>query len=646
MTAAIDKTVTDTLYTSRWRKTLIQALPFAIIAFLVGWALEIPSGQQTPLDLIGYPVMAGFLLVLEILLLLDRRYVIGTLVMIIAGSSLFFATKLATILFFMPGVDVQAQLTETFYWVPVIYLLSFIILRGRVGQMIVVAFTVAMLALTFVYAVTTTLNQEVIGIIYSLVQMNLANSVLLALTMAFQNFKADYIRAHARVEIAERYARTDTLTQLPNRVMLTEELERRIAEAADEGGALAVHFIDLDGFKLVNDTMGHEAGDYLLQEVAQRLQGILRDSDFLARISGDEFIIVTPVNESGNSPLFAERIKRVFEAPVLLNGRSFQLTASIGVSHYPQDAHSGTGLLRHADSAMYRVKRTGKNGIFVFDGAGDRELERMRELEQLLREAIGQNQLYLEYQPLYELKSGRLVTLEALIRWRHPELGVVSPADFIPLAEHSGLIIPLGNWVLDEACRQIAAWRQLGMTDVTVSVNVSAVQVAQSNFYDIVASTLTHHGLTGAALELELTERVVLEGLDAVSQTLDKLQRLGVSIAIDDFGTGYSSLAYLENLQVDTIKIDRTFISNLRRPRGEPQFSLALIEAIVSLAGHLDVRVVAEGIETTEQCQLLKTLGVAVGQGYYFSKPLSPEDILLFYRRTTAPAAYSLALVN
>jgi diguanylate cyclase len=643
---AIDKTITDALYTSRWRNTLIKALPFAIVAFVVGWALEIPSGQQTTLDLIGYPVMAVFLLFLEILLILDRKYVIASLITIIAGSSLFFAVKLAAILFFKPGINVQSQLTETFYWVPVIYLLAFIILRGRVGQIIILSFTAAMLVLSFTYAVITPLSQSVIGIIYSLVQMNLANSVLLALTMAFQNFKDDYVKAHARVEIAERYARTDTLTKLPNRAMLTEELDRRIEQATKEGSELAVHFIDLDGFKLVNDTIGHEAGDYLLQEVAARLKSILQGEDFLARISGDEFAIITAAQSTTAKTLFAERIKWILEAPVLINERSFQITASIGISHYPQDARSGTGLLRHADSAMYRVKRSGKNGVYVFDGAGDRELERMRELEQRLREAISQNQLYLEYQPLYNLKTGRLVSFEALVRWYHPELGIVSPGDFIPLAERSGLIVPLGNWVLHETCRQIAAWQQLGMTDVSVSVNVSAVQFLQSNFYDIVANTLSHYGLPGTVLELELTERVVLEGFETVSQTLSKLQRLGVSIAIDDFGTGYSSLAYLQNLQIDTIKIDRAFITNLSQPRGEPQFSLALIEAIVSLAGHLDLQVVAEGIETAEQCQLLKTLGVTIGQGYYFSKSLSPEDILLFYQQTTIPSALSVALAN
>ena len=649
--ALYDHTPGDRLYQQRWRKALLIAIPFGAAAFLIGLALEHPSNQATALDIVGYALMAGVLIVLEGVLAFLKRSLHFVVLSIISGASLFFLVKLAALLFFLDGsVNLQAQLAETFYWVPVVYLLSFILPGQQLGRRVAVIFTTSVLALCTAYVGAHLLSGAYMtaawwGILYTLMQMNLANSVLLALTIAFINFKEDYTRAHTRVEAAELLARTDALTGLPNRQTLQERLEDTCARR--DNMRAAVIFIDLDGFKLINDTLGHEVGDELLKQVAERLRGEVRRDDLLVRISGDEFVCVV---EYGGGRQHAEQIAHkllgTLAEPFYCGGQHLRVTASIGVSLFPEHGQDGATLLRHADSAMYRVKRSGKAGVAQFFGDLDGQLENQREIERYLRSAVQKRQLHLEYQPLYDLTSGRLIKLEALLRWHHPQLGRVSPADFIPSAERSGAIIEIGSWVLDEACQQAKVWSQQGFADFKVSVNVSPLQFAQPDFYTTVVEALERHQLPASFLELELTESAVMQSVRCVATTLDKLQRLGVSLAIDDFGTGYSSLAYLKDLPIDTVKIDRSFVKDLCAMRVGPQFSLALIEAIMSLAVHLDLQVVAEGIETEEQRDLLRHLGCHVGQGYFFAKPLPAEELAHLFRPQTEPVELLHALVN
>ena len=644
----------DELYHQRWRKALLVAIPFGVAAFLIGLALEHPSNQATALDVVGYALMAGMLIVLEGVLVYLKRSLSFVVLSIASGASIFFVAKLAALLFFFDkSVNLQAQLTETFYWVPVVYLLSLILPGQHVGRWIAVTFTATVFTLCTSYAGTYLLGDVPAdatwwGVFYSLTQMNLANSVLLALTIAFINFKEDYTRAHARMEAAELSAQTDVLTGLPNRQTLQERFTDLFGRAHHRGVRAAVMFIDLDGFKLVNDTLGHEVGDELLQQVSDRLRRAVRRDDVLARISGDEFVCIAEYDgQPQHATEIARKLHNALVEPFYCGGQSLSITASIGVSLFPDHGRDGATLLRHADSAMYRVKRSGKAGIAQFSGDLDEQLERQNEIEQHLRLAVQKRQLHLEYQPLCDLSSGRLVKLEALLRWHHPQLGRVSPADFVPSAERSGAIVTIGAWVLDEACRQAKVWLHQGLTDFKISVNVSPLQFAQPNFYATVVDALERHRLPADLLELELTESVVIQGVQRVATTLDKLQRLGVSLAIDDFGTGYSSLAYLQKLPIDTVKIDRSFVSDLGSLRVGPQFALALVEAIVSLATHLDLQVVAEGIETEEQRDLLKRLGCHVGQGYFFAKPLLPEELeSLFPHRAKPLHLLQYALVN
>lgn len=616
-------------YSARWQKTLLVAIPFGALAYISGWFLEVPSNQSTIFDLVSYPIMAILLILLEVILAASKRALRFVVLSIIAGASLFFLAKLLVLLFLAPTtVEIQPQLTETFYWVPVIYLLSYILPEVRAGRYLAATFTGLTLLLSLIYGLPNALQDENWGVIYALVQLNLANTVLLALTSAFISFKEDYTQSQTRIETTERFAYTDTLTELPNRHSLQEKLDATLARAAQQGSEVAVLFIDIDGFKLVNDTLGHEAGDELLKQLALRLRSVVRRDDFIARISGDEFILIVEGAEAVQTARFiAQKLQAALVLPFNVSGQALNLTASIGISLFPDDGSDGVTLLKHADVAMYRVKRSGKNGIQHYRKETDAALERQRELERDLRAAVQEGQLHLVYQPMYNLGSGKLTKLEALVRWHHPRLGHIPPNDFIPLAEGNGDIVSLGTWVLNEACRQAKTWQHAGAEVFKVTVNVSPFQFSQTGFFNTVVQVLETHKLMPEHLELELTEGVVLHGLEHVSVTLERLQRLGVSVAIDDFGTGYSSLAYLRDLPINTVKIDRSFIRDLGSPLKGPQFALALVEAIVSLAAHLDLEVVAEGIEHSNQCDLLKRLGCHVGQGYYFAKPMTASDL-------------------
>jgi diguanylate cyclase (GGDEF)-like protein len=616
-------------YDEKWLRTLLIALPFAVLAFVLGILLDGPSNQIDPLDFWAYPLMAVGLALLEIVLLLrgPLRFVVLT---VISSAGLFFLVKLTFILFHSltdPSTRAEAEMTETFYWMPVVYLLSFLIPRVRGGRLITLLFTGLIGLVSAAYVVPNLLAGQHWGVIYALAEMNLADIVFLFMAFTFIGYQEGYTRTRTKAEVMERFAYTDLLTELPNRLMLQLELEEALTEEAQKGGGVALIVVDLDGFKVINETLGHQVGDMLLKQVAQRLCHVTRREDFVARLSSDEFVVVVRDTDRRLAQFAAQKLQASLMAPFVVHSQLLSVTASLGVSLCPEDAQDPATLLRHATSAMHRVKRSGKNGVQTYSEGSDEAIERQLELERDLKGALTQGQFVLHYQPLVDLKTGRLVKAEALLRWQHPQWGMVSPAEFIPLAEESGLIVSIGAWVLKEACSQAKAWQRTALAEIKVAVNVSPLQLSQPDFFNVVTTALKTSGLAPEHLELELTESAVMREVESVSRTLRQLRHMGVSIAIDDFGTGYSSLAYLRDLPIDIVKIDRSFVRDLGSPRGAPQFALALVQAIVSLSSYLDLEVVAEGIENREQCVLLEQMGCRVGQGYYFAKPMRPGDV-------------------
>jgi diguanylate cyclase (GGDEF)-like protein/PAS domain S-box-containing protein len=404
----------------------------------------------------------------------------------------------------------------------------------------------------------------------------------------------------------------DTLTGLPNRSLLERRLDRTLADARRHNWQLAVLFIDLDRFKQINDTLGHALGDQVLQQVARRLEGCLRKSDCLARMGGDEFtVILTEMADSRDALRVAEKLLAAFEEPFQIEGRDLFLTSSIGISLYPRDGKDAVTLQRKADTAMYRAKNHGKNSCeFFAPEFGVAALERL-EIENSLRRALDNRELRLYYQPQVDA-GGKLAGFEALLAWDHPKLGLTSPARFIPVAEESGMIVPIGSWVLAEACRQSAVWQHSGCPRVRVAVNVSATQFSRTDFTETVAEALSASTLDPSLLELELTEGVVVRDLEESIRQMERLRALGVGISIDDFGTGYSSLSYLRRLPIDALKIDRSFLQEIDR---EPA-TIPLVKAIVALAHGLRLTVVAEGVENRGQLEALRAVGCDLFQGY------------------------------
>lgn len=421
----------------------------------------------------------------------------------------------------------------------------------------------------------------------------------------------------------EHQATHDMLTNLANRNLLNDRLQQAIAHAQRNNQLVAVGYIDLDNFKFINDSLGHSAGDRLLVEMTGRLKQCVRDGDTLARMAGDEFVIV--LTEAGSTSRVMSLMQRIVEcvaAPCALNGHTLQTTCSLGLSIYPSDGEDAETLLRHADIAMHRVKESGGNDVQFFIQEMNARVEDKLALESALRHALGRQEFMLHYQPQVDLKSGAVTALEALIRWRHPALGTILPARFIPLAEETGLIIPIGEWVLLTACAQAKAWHDAGLSSVAISVNLSARQFRQRGLAKRVAETLAETGLTAKYLELELTESLVMVDIDEAIDTLRELRAMGVSVAIDDFGTGHSSLTYLKRFPLDRLKIDRSFVQDLTVDAG----SAGIARTVVSLAHVLNLKVVAEGVETAEQLAFLRQTGCDEIQGYHFSQPLTAAD--------------------
>lgn len=416
----------------------------------------------------------------------------------------------------------------------------------------------------------------------------------------------------------------DTLTGLPNRVLLADRIDQAMSRVKEQGGCFALMFIDLDGFKPVNDAFGHHMGDLLLREVALRLREDLRSQDTLARIGGDEFVLLVQLVSEHDALSLAER-------QVGLVGRSFrvaehdlQISASVGIALYPGNGHSAEELLMNADAAMYHAKGAGKNGYSFFDASMNSNARKQLQLLQELRNALDQQQFRLHYQPKFDASNGRAVGAEALLRWEHPTQGLLLPDKFIDLAEKTGLIIPIGDWVLNEACRQMREWFVLGYTHWRIAVNLSALQFCHAGLVQSVARALATHHLPANCLTLEITETTAMSDADASMTVLNELSQMGVDLSIDDFGTGYSSLMYLKRLPANELKIDRGFVRDLERDSDDA----AIVSAIVALGQALGLRIVAEGVETDVQQDFLTQLGCDSLQGYLLGHPLPAERFL------------------
>lgn len=434
-------------------------------------------------------------------------------------------------------------------------------------------------------------------------------------------------------------AQHDALTGLPNRVLFSDRLGQSIHSAHRKGGQLAVLFIDLDGFKLVNDSYDHAFGDRVLKLVAERIRGTMREEDTFARMGGDEFTVtLRNIAHSEDAGLVAQKILSLFKTPFEVDERTVYLGASIGIAVYPKHGETADDLVRKADIAMYRAKEEGRNTFRYYSKGMTVKAFRRIMLETRLRTAIAERQFELHYQPQIEFATGRVSGIEALVRWRHPEEGLISPLEFIPLAEESGLIIPLGEWILREACRQMAAWRDSGVVDrdAVMSVNISARQFDQESLARVVQEAVLEVHLPAPCVELEITESTMMRSPGLTSRVLKRLRKLGVRIAIDDFGTGYSSLSHLKLLPITKLKIDQSFVSDIPGDAND----VAITRAIVMLGKSLSIELIAEGVETVEQVAFLAEIGCGTGQGYLFAKPLPPEQLVEFLRDTAAQPGF------
>ena len=437
----------------------------------------------------------------------------------------------------------------------------------------------------------------------------------------------DMSERHASARHIEFLAHHDALTGLPNRAVMEARFEQAVADAGRSGTQVALMFLDLDSFKTVNDSLGHPVGDELLKGVALRLGRFARASDIVSRQGGDEFLIVfTGLRDGADIAIAAERLMQEFKAPFFVESHEIATSLSVGIALYPRDGADFPTLLKKADIAMYQAKAAGRDAYRLFDDQMHVEALGRHRIRIALHHAIERDEFRLHYQPQIDLRTGQVIGAEALLRWNNAELGAVSPAEFIPVAEESGLIVPIGDWVLHEACRQAVAWQRPGRPPLTVAVNISAVQFARGDLEDTVRRALASSGLAPALLELELTESILIRNVDSVLATVMRLKRLGVMLSIDDFGTGYSSLTYLKRFAVDKLKIDQSFIRDLMSDAE----SGAIVQAIVQMARSLNLKTVAEGIEDDGVLAHLKSLACDQGQGYRIARPMPAHALLEF----------------
>ncbi len=443
-------------------------------------------------------------------------------------------------------------------------------------------------------------------------------------TRHFVGISTDMSERKSAEERIEFLAHHDALTELPNRVLLRDRFEQVAARAAREGAEVALIFLDLDHFKTINDSLGHPVGDRMIQAVARRLLGVMRRSDTVCRLGGDEFVLLLgDVRGATDAERTARKVLACMGESIDVGGQTLHTGCSMGISLYPDDGMDFDTLLQKADTALYSAKEAGR-GMFSFftPEMNASALERVK-LEGQLRRALERGELILHYQPQVDLATGRLVGVEALLRWQSPEHGLVLPGKLVPVAEQCGLIVPIGDWVLREACRQARAWKDAGLGVVPVAVNISAIQIAREGFVESVASVLHDSGAPPEGLELELTESMLARDVEATTETLARLKALGLQLAIDDFGTGYSSLGYLERFAVDRLKIDQSFV----RAIGNGREDAAIVRAVIQMARALELNTMAEGVETEAQAAFLLAEGCEGGQGYHFGRPVPPEEI-------------------
>ena len=438
-------------------------------------------------------------------------------------------------------------------------------------------------------------------------------------------------------------AHTDSVTALPNRHAFNAQLTDTLRSIDETGGRAALLLLDLDNFKIINDTLGHQRGDLLLQLVARKLSARLPADAIVCRIGGDEFAIIMTLRSSRNTAdEVGERALSVFREPFVLDGHEMYVTASIGISLYPRHATDGQTLTRNADTAMYQAKAKGKNAFEQFHPDMDVASQRRLAVESGLRKALERGEMTVCYQPQIALGTGRLTAVEALLRWRHPELGAIGPDEFIPIAEECGMIGAIGMWAMRTACSQAACWRAQGLGRLNVAVNLSAVQIRDPGLTSQMMSILHATGLEAGQLELEITESVLMENVHANVDLLASFRGIGIRLAIDDFGTGYSSFAYLKAFPIDQIKIDRTFINDIQQGGKNG----AIVTAIIAMAHELSLSIVAEGVETAEQCEFLRQAGCDSVQGYYFAKPMSAEQMteMLAVRAAGSPSREAMTI--
>lgn len=427
-------------------------------------------------------------------------------------------------------------------------------------------------------------------------------------------------------EIAQR----DALTGLPNRIAARERFEHAIGMSARSYTKVCMMFLDLDDFKNINDSHGHQTGDEFLLQTAQRLTETVRSTDFISRLGGDEFLVILEsVRDAEHISSVAEKILKQIKQPVHLDGSDLQVSASIGIAVAPDDGRDFDTICRQADIAMYHTKSAGRNNFHFFDEAMNHRVQDRLRILSHLKLAAEKQQFELYFQPKIDLKTGAVVGAESLIRWNHPELGLMHPVDFISLAENSGIILDIGAWVIRESCLAGKRWQQTGLGDFSIAANISSIQFSRGNFLELVQDALDESGLAPQSLELELTETLLIDNTGTIKETLEKLRKLGVVLSIDDFGTGYSNLGYLKSFDVSVLKIDRSFISKIL----SSEHDRVIVEAIMQVASRLDLKVVAEGVENKEVADIVRILGCDMAQGYYWSAPLNADDFEAFLQQ-------------
>jgi diguanylate cyclase (GGDEF)-like protein len=439
----------------------------------------------------------------------------------------------------------------------------------------------------------------------------------------------------AKIQMAH-LAQHDVLTDLPNRFLLYDRIAQAIALARRQGRQVAVMFLDLDRFKSINDALGHGAGDQLLQSVATRLTACVRNSDTVCRQGGDEFVILlADIEHAEDVALSAQKIFAALSLSYRIDHLDLHVTMSVGISVYPNDGQDADSLIKSADTAMYHAKQGGRNNYLFFEPQMNVLADERHSIEGGLRQALERQELILYYQPKIHLETGAISGVEALIRWQHPQRGLILPEQFIWIAEECGLIVPIGAWVLRAACEQAQAWLEAGLPPIAMAVNISAVQFRHKDFLPSLAQILKETGLSSRYLELELTESVLMQDADSTASVLQALKTMGVRLAIDDFGTGYSSLSYLKRFPIDTLKIDQSFMRDITHATSNSD-DAAIVAAVLGMGKSLNHRVIAEGVETREQLAFLQAQGCSEGQGYYFGRPMIADDLVALLRTGVA----------